>query len=340
MLLAVSARFPLLLLLAFRASAASVEVAAGPAQFPMIEPFGVDFDRSGNWYVVEHKGQRILRFGPGGKAAIFAGTGQVGRGGDQGPAAQATMFDPHGIAIARSSAAMYVADTRNHLVRKIDMKSGIITTVAGSGQEGFSGDGGPAVNAAFRGTFGIALAPDDKSLYIADLGNRRVRKIDLVSGIITTVSGNGERGVPADGSTAAAAPLVDPRAVAVDSRHNLYILERNGNALRVVDRAGRIRSLITPGSVSPDMKGPKHLCIGRDDSVIIADAENHLIRRYSPKDGKTVILAGTGVKGDKIDAADPLRTELNRPHGVFVSRRGDLFIADSYNHRILRVQLR
>src|SRR5262249_45465253 len=122
-----------------------------------------------------------------------------------------------------------------------------------------------------------------------------------------------------------------------DSKNNLYILERNGNALRVVDTQGHIRTMIAPGKIVPDMKGPKHLCVDRDDSVIIADAENHLIRRYDPKSGETKTIAGTGTKGTHIDASNPLKSELNRPHGVFVNRKGELYISDSYNNRIIKV---
>jgi streptogramin lyase len=132
---------------------------------------------------------------------------------------------------------------------------------------------------------------------------------------------------------------VDPRAVAADSKGNVYILERNGNALRVVDRAGKIRTLIRPGSIQPDLKGPKHLCVDRRDNVIIADAENHLIRRFDVRTGITTTIAGTGAKGSKVVEDDPLRTELNRPHGVFVNRAGELYISDSYNHRILKMRL-
>ena len=145
-------------------------------------------------------------------------------------------------------------------------------------------------------------------------------------------------GVPADGALAAESPLQDPRAVAADSQGNVYILERRGNALRVVDRQGRLRTLIKPGSVTPDMNGPKHLCVDRQDNVIIADAENHLIRKYSPRDGSTVTIAGTGQKGDHVEPGDALQTQLNRPHGVYVSPSGELYITDSYNNRILKLK--
>ncbi len=108
--------------------------------------------------------------------------------------------------------------------------------------------------------------------------------------------------------------------------------------MRVVDQKGRIRTLIKPGSITPDMNGPKHLCVDLRDNVIIADAENHLVRKYSPRDGSTVVIAGTGQKGDHVEPGDPLKTQLNRPHGVFVDKSGDLYITDSYNHRILKMR--
>lgn len=319
------------------AQAARVELVLGPDQRAMNEPFGVAFDRGGNWYVVEHKGQRILRITPAGVVEVLAGTGEAGNSGDGGRARDARMQDPHGIAITKDGTSMYVADTRNHTVRRIDLAKGTISTVAGTGEEGFSGDGGPGAKATFRGTFGIALSPDDRALFIADLGNKRVRRLDLRSGVITTAAGNGQAGVPADGAPAADSPLQDPRAVAVDSHHNLYILERNGNALRVVDASGRIRTRIAPGQITPDLKGPKHLCIDGQDRVVIADAENHLIRRFDPRTGSTATIAGTGTRGASIDADNPRHTGLNRPHGVFVNSAGQLYIVDSYNHRILRV---
>ena len=242
--------FSLLVALSQSASAATITCVAGCGEGSentalgarFVEPFAVAFDKQGNWYVCEHKGERIVRIDNAGKASVLAGTGQTGYSGDGGKAIQATMFDPHGIVITARQ-QMYVADTRNHTVRRIDLKTGFISTMAGTGKAGYSGDGGPATKAQFDGTFAIDVDPSGDSLYIADLGNRRVRKIDLRSGIVTTIAGNGEKGVPEDGADAAASPLVDPRAVAADSKGNVYILERGGNALRVVDRKGKIRTL-------------------------------------------------------------------------------------------------
>ena len=283
------------------------------------EPFAVAKDRAGNLYICEHNGQRITKVDRTGAATRFAGTGKPGYAGDNGPAAAASLRDPHGIAVGPDD-RMYVADTENHAVRRIDLRTGVITTIAGTGARGFSGDGGPAVQARFDGVYGVALDPGGRRLYVADLGNRRIRMIDLRSGVIATVAGNGSRGVPPDGAPAAASPLVDPRAVAA-SGGAVYILERSGNALRVLDRRGRIRTLIASGTVQPDLKGPKHLCVARDGSVIIADAENHLVRKYA---NGVLTTLDTG--------------PLKRPHGVYVDRAGALYICDTYNNRILKTR--
>ena len=301
----------------------------------LIEPFGVDFDKEGNWYICEYKGQKVSKVDSSGYLTRFAGTGRMAYGGDGGAAKLAQLLDPHSLYIHGNQ--MFVADTRSHTVRKVDLSDGIITTIAGTGEAGFSGDNGPATQAKFNGTFDLALDASGEKVYVADLQNRRVRLVDLKTGIVTTVAGNGEQGVPQDGANAAMSPLVDPRAVELDSDGNLYILSRRGNALRLLDKSGKIRTVIKPGQVSPDMNGPKHLCMDLKGNVIIADAENHLIRKYSPESGSLVIIAGTGTRGSRLVKNDPLSTQLSRPHGVYVHDNGELYVSDSYNHRILKL---
>ena len=314
----------------------------GPAKtVKLIEPFAVAFDKSDNAYICEYKGQRISKLDKSGTLSLFAGIEKIAYSGDGGPAREAAFNDPHGLVVGRDQ-QIYVADTLNHSIRKIDLKTGTITTIAGTGERGFSGDGGPAAKAVFNGVYAVAINQAADKVYAADLENRRARLVDLKTGIVTTVAGNGETGIPADGADATQSPLLDPRAVAVDSRGNLYVLERRGNALRVVNPQGKIRTLIGPASGAhaasgPKLNGPKHLCVDLNDNVIIADAENNLIRRYTPKDGKTVTIAGTGEKGELLVPEDPLKTQLNRPHGVYVHRSGALYISDSYNHRILKI---
>jgi len=215
-----------------------------------------------------------------------------------------------------------------------------IEQIAGTGTEGFSGDGGPALQARFHGVYSIAVNANETAVYVADLENRRIRRINLKSDIITTVAGNGTRGVPEDGAVATQSPLIDPRAVAVDDRENVYILERGGNALRVAGRDGKIKTLIGPNAVPAPLNGPKDLCVDRYGAIIIADAENNLVRRFDLKTSTLSTIVGAGEKGDRLVPSDPLATEVFRPHGVRMGPGGDLIITDSYNHRVLRLRRR
>lgn len=326
-----------------------VLVAGGDKSEPKIQsPFAVDSDPKGNLYFCEMTGNRIGRIDRKGFVTIIAGTGQKGNDGDGGPAAKATFNGMHNLAVAPDGDALFVADTWNNRIRRIDLKTGTVAAFAGTGTREFAGDGGSPLSARFGGVYCLAIEPRGERLYIADLDNRRIRAIDLRKNIVTTVAGNGQKGLPADGAEAANSPLLDPRAVAVDGKGNIYILERSGNALRVVDRQGRIRTVVgtgKPGATGDDgdarqatLNGPKHLCVDRDGNVLIADTENHLIRKYLPSEGKIVRVAGTGKKGNTGVGGSPLQAELAQPHGVYVHPNGDLYIADSSNDRILRIQ--
>jgi DNA-binding beta-propeller fold protein YncE len=310
-------------------------------------PFGVDFDGQGNLYLVEMIGQRLLRVDGKGRLTVLAGTGRKGDGGDDGPPLRAEFNGMHSLAVT-AGGDVYLADTWNNRVRRLDHKTGLVTAFAGTGEKGFGGDDGPAAKARFGGVYCVALDPKGEQLYLADLDNRRVRVIDLKTGTVRTVAGNGRKGVPEDGAEAVKAPLVDPRAVAVDARGNVYILERAGHALRVVDSAGKIRTVAGTGAAGAagdggdarkaTLNGPKHLCIDRDGSVVIADTENHLIRRYLPDTGKIVRVAGTGKKGTAGVGGPPEQAELNQPHGVHVRASGELYLADSSNNRVLKIE--
>jgi len=162
------------------------------------------------------------------------------------------------------------------------------------------------------------------------------------------VAGNGQNGVPADGAEAVDAPLVDPRSVTPDAEGGFYILERNGNALRYVDAAGKIKTVVGTGAkglsgdggpgLQATMTGPKYTALDRDGTVLIADAENNVIRRYAPKTGLITRVAGTGKGGAAGLDGDPLQCELRRPHGVTVGPDGALYITDSYNDRVLKIE--
>ncbi len=310
-------------------------------------PFGVEFDSAGNLYFVEIDGHRACRIDKTGLLTRIAGTTEKGLSDGGGKPLAAQFNALHNLAIAPND-DIYLGDTLNHRVCKIDAKTGAFSTVVGTGEKGFAGDGGPAVKAKFSGIYCASLDPSGERIFVADLDNRRIRKIDLKSGIVTTVAGNGEKGVPVDGSDAAKSPLVDPRAVTADKAGNVYVLERGGHALRVVDSQGKIRTVVGTGQkgVSGDggpglqatMNGPKHLCIDRDGGVLIADTENHIVRKYWPADGRITRVAGSGKKGTAGVPGPALAIEMNQPHGVYVHPSGELYISDATNHRILKIE--
>lgn len=304
-------------------------------------PFCIDFDEAGNGYIVELDGGRIHKLDAAGTLSTLGGAPgkDAPRGkpapaasaytGDGGPVAKATFNGMHAIAVTPVG-DLYIADTWNNVIRKVDHKTSVVTTIAGTGEKGFAGDGGPAAKAKFSGTFCVTLAPAADRLIVTDLGNRRVRAIDLKSGVIDTIAGNGKSGVPTDGSIAKDSPLADPRAAVLDSKGNLYILERSGHALRCVTPDGKIKTVAgrtgKAGKADGDaanssLNGPKHLCVDREDNIFIADAENHLIRKYNATTGMLSTL--------------PIK-DLARPHGVTVGRDGSLWVVDSYNHRVLK----
>lgn len=302
------------------------------------EPFGAEFDRAGTLYVVEMvSGNRLLRRDAAGRFTVVAGQLTPGDAGDGGPALEARFHGPHNLAVLPDGRVL-LADTWNGRVRRYDPARGTVDTLPGYGV--------PPDRARGNGPYCITLDFTGQRLLIADL--RQVLELDLATGRSRAVAGNGTKGVPADGALATEAPLTDPRAAAYDRQGNLYVLERNGHALRVVDRAGRIRTVVNAagrkGAEGIDgdaraaaLNGPKHLCIDRDDSVLIADAENHRIVRYAPATGRLERVAGTGRAGAAGVGGPPLACELNRPHGVTVHADGSLYLTDSYNHRILRV---
>jgi sugar lactone lactonase YvrE len=309
------------------------------------EPFAVAFDDAGNMYIAEMVGGRILRVDGDGKLTRLAGRTEPGDAGDGGPASEAVFNGMHHILMGPNRGIL-IADTWNHRIRRLDLKAMTVRHFAGTGRKEFSGDGGPALSASFGDVYCLAWNPNKTTLYVDDLDHLRIRAIAQSPGIVHTVAGNGEKGIPADGSLATEAPLVDPRAVAVDSEGQIYILERSGHALRVVD-ALRIHTVAGTGKAGPAVddadalsctfNGPKHLCVDGSDDVYIADTENHVIRKYLPRERRMIRLVGSGRQGDSGVGGDPLSVELNRPHGVTIGPDKHLYIADSSNHRILKV---
>ena len=338
--------FSLAAILASTARADKLVFVAGDAGSPLVQPFGVDFHEQGIVLVEMAKGERLRLFDSAGKLTTLAGKlGEKGDVGDGKPGAAARFNGMHSLAVGPEN-KVYLADTWNNRVRVFDPKTGLVTAFAGTGEKGFVGDGGPAIEAKFGGCFCVSFDPIGKNGFITDLDNKRIRKVELATGIVTTVAGTGKSGVPKDGEPAAEQPLVDPRAHAVDAKGNLYILERGGHALRVIDAKGRIRTIAGTGkaglgtgpALQSSFNGPKHLCIDSDGSVLIADTENHRIVRYLPSEEVLVAVAGTGKKGTADIGGDPRKAEFNQPHGVIVHpKTRDIYISDSSNNRVLKI---
>jgi len=303
------------------------------------EPFGTGFDSAGNLWIIEMvSGNRLLKIGADGVLTHFAGTGKAGHSGDGGPALAAEFNGPHNLAVLPDGNVL-IGDTWNGCVRKVDVEAGTVAELPG-----FKA---PKGKERGNGPYCITLNPAGTRLYIANL--LQVHEVDLATGKGRVVAGNGKKGRPEDGAVAVEAPLVDPRAVAVDHQDQIYILERGGNALRVVDKSGKIRTVVNASgakggtgdggpALEATMNGPKHLCVDNDDTVIIADAESHLVRRYDPKSGQITRIAGTGKHGPAGVGGDPTQCQLARPHGVTIHpATGELYITDSYNDRVLKI---
>lgn len=350
---------PLLILLSLLtlpalARAQSVQVIAGggaggegvmATQAKLIQPFATGLDSAGNLYIAEMEGgERVLKVDKRGRITRVAGTGIKGFSGDGGLATQAQINGSHHLLVLPNS-DLLLADTFNHRIRKIDAKTRRITTLAGTGEAGFSGDGGLATAARFGGIYCLALDTKANRLYACDLDNHRIRAIDMKTGIVTTVAGNGRSDVPQDESPALESPLVDPRAIALDSKGNLYILERGGDALRVVRRDGKIRTVI--GNPLPidsrvgSLNGPKHLSVDRQDNVLIADTENNRILKYFPQTGMVTHIIGsnspTAPLASKGKDLSPLEIRLERPHGVYAHKDGRIYLADSEHGLVLLI---
>ena len=207
----------------------------GPATEAQLSvPRGVAVDSAGNVYVADVGNQRVRRIDTAGVISTIAGTGEDGFSGDGGPATEAQLSVPHGVAVD-SAGNVYVADVGNQRVRRIDT-AGVISTIAGTGEDGFSGDGGPATEAQLRGPAGVAV-DSAGNVYVADVGNQRVRRIDT-AGVISTIAGTGEDGFSGDGGPASEAQLRGPAGVAVDSAGNVFIADPGNHLVRKLTPVG------------------------------------------------------------------------------------------------------
>ena len=320
----------------------------GPADAALIrEPFMCAFDAVGNLFVCEATNHTVRRIDViTGIITTVAGTGEAGYSGDGGPATQATMYEPYSLAITPDG-SIYIVDRLNTVIRCVDADTGIITTVAGTGEAGYSGDGGPGAQAQMREPNDCFL--DNRGgLLIADIQDQRIRRLDLATGIIDTFAGTGEKERSGNGRPAREAGILGARAVCMDSSGNTYIAEREGNGVRMVGADGLMRTLAgdtTELGYSGDgghalaatWAGPKGIRCDAMGNVIVTDTENHAIRRIDRSTGFVTTIAG-GRLGGHGDGGPATQAGMDRPHGAEIAADGSIYIADSNNHRVRVVQ--
>lgn len=331
----------------------------GPARKALLDqPFHCEIDERGYLYVAEAGNHCIRKVNlRAGTIATVAGTGKKGYAGDGGPAAQATFDEPYAV-VADKDDHLYITDRLNAVIRKVDGRTGVVTTIAGNGKKGYAGDGGPGVDAQLREPNDAVL--DGKGgLLIADVADWRIRRLDLKTGVITTFAGVGkmpvklkakiDRTKTGDGGPAAKAIIVGARAVCVDGKGNTYICEREGSAVRKVDSQGIITTIAGTGAwgYSGDggdakqavFAGPKGIRCDAAGNIYVVDCENHCIRKIDAKTNIVTTVAG-GRKGTGGDGGAATAAGLDRPHGCIVDALGKLYIADTNNHRIRMVRLK
>jgi len=319
----------------------------GPATSASLSPpFGVGADGAGNLFIADALSSRVRRVdGQSGVITTVAGTGAPGFFGDGGPATSAMLYSPSGVT-TDAFGNLFIADSGIHDVRRVDA-SGVITTVAGIGTPGFSGDGGAATGAALDTPFGLSV-DGPGNLFIADVVNNRIRRVDWLSGVITTVAGSAGQGFSGDGGAATSATLFQPYGVVVDAGGNLFIADGNNNRIRRVDGASGVISTVAgtgpsgflgDGGVatSANFNKPYVAAVDGSGNLFIADDWNHRIRRVDGQSGVTTTVAGTGTAGFSGDGGPATSAEFYAPQGVGVDGSGNLFIADTLNSLIRRV---
>jgi streptogramin lyase len=357
---AVNARFILLLMviLAFPSRAATIDTFSGtgepgytgdggPASKARINgPFGVVRGPDRALYLCDTFNHAIRRVdGKSGIITTVAGTGQKGWSGDGGLATKARLNEPYEVRFDRAG-HMFFVEMKNHLIRRVDTQTGRISTVAGTGDAGFSGDGGQAVKARLKAPHSIQFGPNG-NLYICDIGNHRIRRVNLSTGRIITFAGTGERKRTPDGAPIAGTPLNGPRAIDF-AGHQMWLALREGNAVYRLDlkkgtihhEAGTGKKGFT-GNGGPAKKatlsGPKGIAVGPRGNVYLADTESHTVRMIDRHTGRIELIGGDGRKGDG-PVGDPLKCRMDRLHGLFVDRDGAVYIGDTNTHRIRVVQ--
>ena len=316
---------------------------AAAASAELYLPSSVAVDGNGNVYIADEDNNCIRKVTKSGIISTIAGNGKDRYGGDGGAATAAELNHPEGVAVD-GNGNIYIADTHNDLIRKVDA-NGTITTFAGNHAPGYGGDGGPATNAMLNKPVGIAIDAQG-NLYIADQDNNVVRKVGS-SCIITTIAGYNKAGNSGDGGMATLAELNHPAGVAIDSVGNVFIADSYNYRVRKVNTTGTITAFAGGGSsgggsaeqggaTAPKLNLPWGLAVDRGGNLFIADEFNNYICRVD-RDGTMCIIAGNGAGGYTDDGHAATAAELFYPRGVAVDRNGKVYVADAGNNRVRRV---
>jgi len=310
--------------------------AGAAAKLIIGNPFGIEFTHDG--LLITSVDDHCIYRGTldGASLKRVAGNGLQGYSGDGGPATNATFNWPHEVR-ADATGNLYIADTRNHVIRKVDASTAIVTTLAGNGSPGFAGDGGRGTEIQFRQPHSVVL-DGVGGLLVADTVNHRIRRIDLQTGLIKTISGTGEKKLPVDGSDALNSPLSGPRSLAVD-QDSLWIAMREGNSIWRIDRkTNKIHHIAGTGAKGytgdggppqqATFKGPKGLVLDDQGRILVVDTENHAVRRIDLSLNRIDTILG----GHRSSDTFPLK----RPHGIDYKKNFGYLVADSEFHRVLK----
>ncbi len=324
------------MLLVFATGRADAQTLAGQVPLPLL-PSSVAFDAAGNLYFADTNRHEVYESSLAGVLSVVAGDGVQGFSGDGGAATSAELNSPQGVAVG-SDGTLYIADTGNQRIRAV--RGGVITTISGSGGAGFAGDGGPAMNARFRGPTALAIDASG-ALLICDEGNERVRRIS--AGVIQTVVGNGTEGFAGDGGAANLAELDTPKGVAVGSDGRIFVADAHNERIRMVAANGVISTFAGNGvagfagdggaATAAELAMPRGVMVTSGGAVIFADSNNQRIRMVDAS-GTITTIAGSGVQGTAADGGGAGTVAMNSPRGVAVSTFGAPVYADALNRLV------
>ncbi len=305
---------------------------------PLLLPSAIAYDSAGNLYIAETQRHVIRRVDVFGNITSFAGDSTQGFGGDGGPATGSHLDSPRGVAVD-GSGNVYISDSGNNRVRRVDAVSNLIQTIAGGGTAALAIKGGPAITASLHLPGAICLDPAGLNLYIADTGNHRIRHVDLTAGTIETIAGDGVQGFSGDGALATSASLDSPDSLALDRNNNLYLADTHNRRLRRVAADTKLISTVIEAgaaglSGAPSVASLRGVAVDAAGNIYVADSGNHRLFRVDHASGLVSVAAGSATQGFAGDAGPAALAALDSPRAIALSPGGLLSIADAGNQRV------